>query len=173
MQTLTINNQSLRSESGPSECEVDVNYCAPISIGSGVGKSRIRNPEHRAKAEAFWQNLKSRRQQPGNCCRCGRSHAGSFRQCDPCRQRVAASKLKRQAKALTLADCVAMVRQCRREVTKLREIIKQMRRVKSNAYGRGYVAGTKHGITVAKYHDTVPDISGQELAQINHAYDNP
>lgn len=140
--------------------------------GNGVGNSlRIRNPEHRAKAERFWENLSAKRKQPGNCCRCGKPHDGEYRQCDKCRVRVAALKSKRQAKGMTLAECVVMVNQCRREVTKLRELIKQVRRTKWNAYNRGYTAGKKHGLEVEKYHNTLPEISKQELATMNHAYD--
>ena len=131
---------------------------------------RIRNPEHRAKAEAFWAGLAERRKLLGHCCRCGKEHAGKFRQCDPCRKRVAALKLKRKANGMTLAVCVSMVQQCRREVTKLREFIKQVRRTKWNSYNRGYAAGKKCGLTLAKYHDAYPRLSKQELAAINHAY---
>ena len=67
---------------------------------------------------------------------------------------------------------VAIVKQCRREVTKLRELIKQVRRTKWNGYNRGYTAGKKHGLEVAKYHGTLPEISKQEAAQISHAYDS-
>lgn len=134
---------------------------------------RIRNPEHRAKAERFWASLSAKRKQPGHCCRCGRPHDGKFRQCDPCRVRVKIAKAKRQSKEITLAECVAMVLQCRREVTKLREIIKQMQRAKSNAYNRGFKAGKKHGIELSKYDGAYPVITPQELATMNHAYASP
>lgn len=139
----------------------------------GRGKSvRIRNPQHRAKAERFWNTLTEQRKLPGHCCRCGRPHAGLFRQCDRCRERVANAKARRQAKELTLAHCVAMVRQCRREVTKLREIIKQRQRTERMTYSKGYARGLKTGREARKYHDAFPTISRQELAQINHAFDS-
>lgn len=136
--------------------------------GSGVGKSiRIRNQAHRAKAEAFWTRLAEKRKQPGNCCRCGNPHNGEYRQCDECRVRVAELKAKRKVKAMDMAGCVAMVLQCRREVTKLREIIKQMKR--HYEYRRNKRWQTRR--TLRKYADAYPTVSKQELAEISHAYD--
>ena len=63
---------------------------------------------------------------------------------------------------------VAIVKQCRREVTKLREIIKQMQRAHRYKYRRQW----QQKRTLKKYADAYPEISKQELAQINHAYDS-
>lgn len=140
---------------------------APVITDIGGGKSiRIRNPEHRAKAEAFWSKLSEKRKQPGNCCRCGKPHGGQFRQCDPCRKRVAELKAKRQVKTMDMAECVAMVKQCRREMTKLREIIKQMKR--HYEYRRNKRGKVRR--TLRKYADAYSQISKQEAAQISHAY---
>jgi hypothetical protein len=106
------------------------------------------------------------RKLPGHCCRCGKPHAGQFRQCDPCRVRVAQAKAKRAAKKITLVLLAAEVKQCRREVSKLREIIKQMQRAVNRAYGRHY----RERRTLRKYADAWPTITPQELATMNHAY---
>jgi len=134
---------------------------------------RKRNPEHRAKAEKFWAALTAKRKQAGNCCRCGKPHNGQYRQCDPYRKRVAELKSKRRVKQMTMAECMTMVIQCRREVTKLREVIKQIRRTKWNGYNRGWTTGKKHGLELAKYADTMPTISKQELATMSAAYSRP
>lgn len=165
----TNNNNRARSAAAGLSLEGGALTHALSPNGNGVGKSlRIRNPEHRAKAEAFWTRLTEKRKQPGNCCRCGKPHAGQYRQCDPCRVRVAALKAKRQMKEMTLAECVAMVKQCRREVSKLREIIKQMKR--HYEYRRNKRWQAKR--TLRKYADAYPQISKQEAAQISHAYES-
>jgi len=132
---------------------------------------RIRNPKHRAKAEAFWSRLAEKRKQPGNCCRCGKPHAGEFRQCDPCRLRVAQLKAKRAAKGIDLAGCVAMCLQMRREVTRLRESFKNARRRRHNAYNLGWRRGRKEWREANHYADSLPTISLQEAACISHSFD--
>jgi hypothetical protein len=79
---------------------------------------------------------------------------------------VAQAKAKRAAKGMTLAELNREVRQCRREVTKLREIIKQMQRASNRAYGRSY----KERRTMRKYAAAWPTITAQELSTMNHAY---
>ncbi|MBK8255599.1 MAG: hypothetical protein IPK82_23415 [Polyangiaceae bacterium] len=166
---LTINNNRALSAAAGLSLEGGALTHALSLNGNGVGHSiRIRNPEHRAKAERFWENLSAKRKQPGNCCRCGKPHDGEYRQCDPCRVRVAALKAKRQVKEMTLAECVVIVKQCRREVTKLREIIKQMKR--HYEYRRNKRWQAKR--TLRKYADAYPQISKQEAAQISHAYES-
>jgi len=166
---LTKNNNRAQSAAAGLSLESGALTHALSPNGNGVGHSlRIRNPEHRAKAEAFWSRLSEKRKQPGNCCRCGKPHNGEYRQCDPCRGRVAALKAKRQVKQMTLAECVAMVKQCRREVTKLREIIKQMKRHYEYRRNKHWQARR----TLHKYADAYPEISKQEAAHISHAYDS-
>lgn len=143
---------------------------APSLNGNGVGNFiRIRNPEHRAKAERFWDRLSEKRKEPGNCSRCGKPHSGKFRQCDKCRKRVAELKAKRRIKTMDMAQCVSMVVQCRREVTKLREIIKQMKR----HYEYRRQKNWKVRRTLRKYADAYPTASTQELASMSHAYTRP
>ena len=166
---LTMNNNRERQAAGLS-VEGGALTHALSPNGNGVGHSvRIRNPEHRAKAEAFWTRLATQRKQPGNCCRCGKPRHGEFRQCDNCRKRVAVLKARRKVKALDIAGCVAMVLQCRREVTKLREIIKQMKR--HYEYRRNKRWQAKR--TLLKYANAYPQMSKQELATISHRYELP
>lgn len=68
---------------------------------------------------------------------------------------------------MDMAGCVAMVLQCRREVTKLREIIKQMKRHYEYRRNKRWQARR----TLRKYADAYPTASKQELAEISHAYD--
>jgi negative regulator of sigma E activity len=64
-----------------------------------------------------------------------------------------------------------MVRQCRREVTKLREIIKQMQRARRSEYQRGYLRGRKTGLDAGRYGDTLPQSATyEELAAMSHRY---
>jgi hypothetical protein len=141
---------------------------------AAVGKTlRIRKPEHRAKAEKFWSNLAANRKLPGHCSRCGKKHDGQFRQCDVCRKKLKAYKARRlvEREQYDPSKAMAMIHQMRRELTKLRELIQAVRRTKWNGYNRGYRVGTKHGLELAKYADTLPSISKQELSTMNHAYD--
>jgi len=166
------NKNSTRASAAGTVLEVgDELTRVPVITDLGGGKSiRIRSPEHRAKAESFWARLKVRRKQPGNCSRCGRPHTGEKKQCLRCleyqgkyRGRIADKNMK-----LTAGQVVAMVKQMRREVTKLREIIKQMQRADRRHYQRAYTRRK----TVEKYHDAYPEISKQELSTMNHRYDS-
>ena len=60
-----------------------------------------------------------------------------------------------------------MVKQCRREVSKLREIIKKMQVVSRYKYNRQW----KEKQTLKKYATAYPTITAQEAAEISHAYD--
>lgn len=173
--TLTINNLSraLQPAGQPENGDTLLARPAPSqSAGSGLSAVRIRNPEHRAKAVRFWDNLAAKRKLPGHCCRCGKPHGGEFRQCDPCRVRVANAKARRQTKELTLAHCVVMVKQCRKETTKLRMLIKQMQTAQRRDYTRGYQRGIKTGREQGRYGDTIHSLTAQELSQISHRYQN-
>lgn len=137
---------------------------------AAVGKLlRIRNPEHRAKAEKFWSNLAANRKLPGHCSRCGKKHDGQFRQCDVCREKLKHYKARRlvRREEYDPTKAMAMIYQMRREVTKLREIIKQMHRAKNRKYQRD----RKQRKTLEKYHDAYPTITKQELSTMSSAYD--
>jgi hypothetical protein len=142
---------------------------ANITVIVGGKSQRPRDPEHRAKAEAFWSALAERRKQPGNCVRCGKPNAAETRQCPKCLayQAKYRGRLQDKNEKLTAGMVVAIVKQCRREVTKLREIIKQMQRAHRAKNHRQW----KQKRTIQKYADAYPEISKQELSQINHAYE--
>ncbi len=123
-----------------------------------------------AKAVAFWTGLALRRKQPGNCSRCGKPHDGKFRQCDPCRVKLKKYKAKKlvDRERYNPTAAMAMIHQMRREVTKLREIIKQMQK----SYRRDYQRAWKLRKETRKYADVFPEISKQEAATFSHAYEH-
>jgi len=168
----TINNKTFaqRTATGLSIEDGDGLTRLPNITVSGGGQSRPRSPEHRAKAEAFWSALAERRKQPGNCVRCGKPNTAETRQCPKCLayQAKYRGRLQDKNEKLTAGMVVAIVKQCRREVTKLREIIKQMQRAHRAKNHRQW----QQKRTLKKYADAYPEISKQELASINHAYDN-
>lgn len=67
------------------------------------------------------------------------------------------------------AECVAMVKQCRREVSKLREIIKKMQAAQRYKYNREW----KEKQMRRKYLKPVSHAEAMDyLADTNHAYEN-
>lgn len=173
----TNNNQRAPSAAAGLASDGDELTRAPISAGSGVGisKERIRRPEHRAKAEAFWKRLGVLRRTPGHCCRCGKPHTATTRQCPKCLAYQARYRghLGDTNKKVTATTLVAAVKQCRREVSKLREIIKQMQRARRADYQRGYLRGRQTGIDTGRYGDSLPaSVSFEELRGMSHVYDS-
>ena len=157
-------NGCLRGKTVPDEDGSDLLTSRKTSIKTeSVGKS------HSVKAVAFWSRLAARRSQPGNCGRCGRPNPNGGRACPKCReyQQRYKLRLKEKAREYTPTECVAMVKQCRREVSKLREIIKKMQAVSRYKYNRQW----KEKQTLKKYADAYPTITAQEAAEISHAYD--
>lgn len=142
--------------------------CARNTTGRDGGD--FGSPKRAAKRTRFFAALTERRQQPGHCCRCGRKHDGKTKQCEKCLAYQARyrGRLADKNEKLTACMVVAMVKQMRREVTKLRGIIKQMQRVHRTRQQRDYLARR----TVRKYADAYQPISSQELATMNHAYEN-
>ena len=146
------------------------NVIVKVDFGSFLGWLTARSHSgDRAKAEAFWSALAERRKQPGNCVRCGKPNAAETRQCPKCLayQAKYRGRLQDKNEKLTAGMVVAIVKQCRREVTKLREIIKQMQRAHRAKNHRQW----QQKRTLKKYADAYPEISKQELSQINHAYE--
>lgn len=141
---------------------------------SGAEAVAIIRPKQarNGRAEKFFINRMDLRGLPGHCRRCGREHEGKLRVCPACKQREKDLRKARSNKALNLSECMAMVRQCRKEVTKLRDLIKKHMRTEHNAYQRGYKVGRKEKAIAHRYGDTVPEVSGEEAAQISHAFDH-
>ena len=169
---ITNNNKQTRvaSASGLSnENGAGLTRAPNITVTGGGQSQRQRDPEHRAKAEAFLSALAERRKQPGNCGRCGKPNSAETRQCPKCLayQAKYRGRLQDKNEKLTAGMVVAIVKQCRREVTKLREIIKQMQRAHRAKNHRQW----KEKRTIKKYADAYSEISKQELSQINHAYE--
>ena len=140
---------------------------------SNDGKNLNIPLKHLPKAERFWMAKKILRSDPANCGRCGQPNGNGFRQCDRCRDALKKYKARKlvEREEYDPSKAMAMIHQMRREVTKLREMFKASQRWNRKNYARGYNAGKKHGVVLAKYADAYPEISKQELAQINHAYE--
>lgn len=171
----TIHNHNIKNQRAPSgheesSDEVPEPTCAPSVTGAGVGNFTGRRAE---RFKRFAAGRMAVRKLPGHCGRCGKVHAAATRQCPQCLayQSRYRGQLSEANPKLTAGVIVAMVKQCRREVSKLREIIKQMKLVKSEHYNAGYRAGLRQRRDAGKYVDAMPTISRQELSEISHVYD--
>jgi hypothetical protein len=123
-----------------------------------------------SNARAFFAALAEKRKQPENCGRCGKPNANGKRRCDRCREYHARYKLRQKAKekSWTVEECVGIVKQCRREVSKLREIIKKMQAVSRYKYNREY----KRKSMLRKYMPEIQhEVAMDYLQQTNHAFE--
>ena len=141
------------------------------SIKTERGGKLYNIPESQlAKAQAHWARKTAQRKQPGNCGRCGKPNPQqTHKHCPACRDYQKRYKLGLMARGhdMTQAAVIALVKQCRREVSKLREIIKKMQKENRRKYNQAWMMKR----TLRKYADAYPEISKQELATMSHAYD--
>jgi hypothetical protein len=151
---------AVREGTVPDEDGSALTHVPQTSIKTEQAGKSYRKPYH--------EKLEALRRDPKNCGRCGKPNSNGHKQCDKCReyQRRYKIRLKEKAREWTPAECVAMVRQCRREVSKLRGMIKQMQRVSKYKQRREWMLKKLR----TKYANAFKEISKQELAEINHAY---
>lgn len=115
--------------------------------------------------------LDARRRLPGNCGRCGKP--SPKRTCTRCRTYHRERKIRLRDEAQRTPDGVlSALAQFRRELSRLRATVKNMVHRYRHGYRHGYAAGQagrrarfKRGIWMP------PEMSRQELATINHAYE--
>lgn len=177
----TINNNNLRaiSAAGLSLEDGCVTTRVPANITvNGGGHSRgfgydraDRTPERIAKAQAFHARLKLARQNPANCCRCGKPRDGKTRQCSKCLKYQAKyrGKLVDKDAKLTGSVVVAMVKQMRREMDRMQARFKLWQKAADYRRNLHYRTNTMR----KKYHKPVSHAQAMDyLADSNHAYEN-
>lgn len=134
------------------------------SIETERGGKLYRKPYH--------DQLDALRRDPANCGRCGKPNGNGHRQCDQCRDYAKRYKAKLRGEGFDAEQAAGMVLQMRRELSRLRATVKNMANDRRKSYSKGYAKGFETGKTTAKYADTLREISKQELATMNHAYDH-
>ena len=105
---------------------------------------------------------------PGNCARCGKPHDGKKKTCQPCLDKVKELHGWKKARYVEL----------RRRIESLELAVARIqtdhKKARNRAYSTGYEAGAKRAVKVALElpHYDPPTMSMQELATMNHAYDD-
>lgn len=127
-------------------------------------------PSQLAKAKAHWARKSAQRKQPGNCGRCGKPNPSkTHKHCDDCRDYM---KRRREGKAGALVTIhQSAVSRLERRIGALEHSLAMLQLNGRLMYKRGYQRGLKTGKEIRHYHGT-PEISKQELATMNHAYDH-
>lgn len=122
-----------------------------------------------SKKEAFHAGLSALRKDPARCCRCAK--LSSIRFCADCRTAQARRRDLKAARPVVMkpAEVAAILRR----VASLEDAVARLQLAAHSAHRRGYGAGYRTG---ARHERKVrfaesPEISTQELATINHAYD--
>lgn len=161
-------------------------------------RKRTKSPENARKFMELQERIKRLRAVPENCSNCGKpKESMEFRTCLKCRlrNRSNAQKMRDQARSVAvqtletmqqrLSDFAKELAQIRSELSKLRQLVRKMKPDRNLFYFRGrrggIKIGMKKGILLAKkfrenceaasIQESLGEISDQELAQINHAYD--
>lgn len=133
---------------------------------------------------------------PGNCAGCGKPNDRTNRKtCTKCCKRMVARSRERmeeravvmQGETVTkLESALRMIFQLRRELNALHASFKLMRHSRAYLYQKAYKSGKRRGIVngvkaAAKFQERLEagdreesfgEITRQELATMNHAYDN-
>ena len=145
------------------------------------------------KIKAFWEARTVRRKLPGHCARCGepKTDENGLKTCDKCRAENKKAHHDRRLRAHAIkADAVVLaeIRQFRRELNALRAMFKKSQGEHKKSFDRGRASGMKFGFKKAlaemlkriqqnqSQHDaqsrveSFPEITAQELSEINHAY---
>jgi hypothetical protein len=129
-----------------------------------------RTPERIAKAQAFHARLKLARQNPANCCRCGKPRDGQMKQCSKCRayQAKYRGKLVDKDAKLTGSVVVAMVKQMRREMDKMQIRFRLWQRAADYRRNLNYRTNTMR----KKYYKAVSHAEAMDyLTKTNHAFE--
>lgn len=134
------------------------------SITTESGGKLYRRPYH--------DKLDVLRLDKKNCGRCGKPNSNGHRQCDRCRAYAVEYKARMRGDIYDAQQAAGMIVQMRRELSRLRATITNMANDRRRSYAKGYAKGFETGKTTAKYFDTLPEMSKQELSTISHAYDS-
>jgi hypothetical protein len=164
-----IDNQ-LACESALSGCRHE----GTVSERSGACPSIKTERGGKLSRLPHFQRLEAMRTLPGHCRRCGKRNANGLAYCDRCRQYHAEYRLRKRAERFNApTEVVRELAQFRRELSRLRAMVKAMGSERRRAYKTGYRAGLKaRRARFVRSAWVPPTMSRQELAEINHAYDH-
>lgn len=136
-----------------------------------LSKDKLRR---KRKSEAFFARLQARRKIPGNCGRCGKPHGDKTNKiCRKCRDHHNEYYRKKAAALKQQKD--AALEELSRRVGSLENELARMLIDRRAAYRNGYYAGKawkKKAFSRQRNFDAYPSITKQELATMNHAYEN-
>ena len=156
---------------------------------------RHYTPEQMEAARRVWAETKKRCAIPGNCTACGYPNDRTNRKtCSRCTQRVVARAKERVQESFKvlhgemlekLEAALRDIWQLRREINALHASFKLMRHSRAYVYQKGHRAGIELGIKrgvkasakfqerleAAAREESLGEITRQELATMNHAYD--
>lgn len=117
--------------------------------------------------------LQERRNQPGNCRRCGKPNDSENAHCSRCSEYQKSYRQRAKNMRLTVPTEVALeIAQFRRELDRLRGIVLTMRSKWRAAYRKGYLAG-KAGKR-ARFKSLAwlpPELSAEDRAMVSHRFD--
>ena len=125
------------------------------------------------KSREFFARIAARRAVPGNCVRCGQKNpAPKHKTCPRCldavRRRKIAAPQNASAEKPTV-DHQALLRR----IESLELALARLQLSHEKIYERAYDSGRRASARPARrYFDAYPQITKQELAEINHAYDH-
>lgn len=120
------------------------------------------------KSQKFWERKAELRKQPGNCVRCGHANPdASHKTCPRCREQIASRRQKYLRQTVKVETLVSL----RRRIESLEMAVAQLQLDGGKRYQNGYSAGKK-AAAKRDYFGIYPTITKQELATMNHAYDN-
>jgi len=137
--------------------------------GGKLSKDQIRRQK---KSVLFFQRLQELRQTPGNCRRCGKPHADTTKKiCAKCREHHN-EYYRRKAAQIRNGESIGALA---KRVASLEHELSRMLIDRRAVYVQGYQAGKtwkRKAQSAQSYLDAMPRITEQELATMNHAYDN-
>lgn len=146
------------------------------NVSEGVGAHPSIKTEQVGKLSRIvhFQRLETARKQPGNCGRCGKPNGNGHANCDRCRNYQTLYKRRLHAKRLSSpSGMMSELAQFRRELSRLRATVKNMANERRASYRKGYAAGLAgKRVRFRRGAYIPPQISKQELATMNHAYDH-
>lgn len=147
-----------------------------VGRASAVTKPRDGGNSLPAQARAYHAKIAALRKQPGNCGRCGKPNTNGHKRCDRCRAYEKQYKTAKRLQGvdvtpLTVAQLVRRVQTLEMAVARL-ELWREYKGHLVRKVTRKSAAIQQERRKAAARLDAMPRITEQELATMNHAYDN-
>lgn len=139
------------------------------------GGEKLYKIKRIAKTQRFIEKMKALRADPRNCKRCGKPRDCERRQCRSCIQKAAKRRLLLTYKEVhknpeLLTAIIKRVESLENTVARHGLVIRKVRKA---AWQKGYARGRKAEFFLWRDRQVeLPTITKQELATMNHAYDN-